>query len=64
MPHGIHFPDPGLEYGHFRILPRTDGLWIVVDSRRAPGKRTVGKPFRTRDQADQAARVWHEAGHG
>lgn len=28
---GQCFPDPKIRYGAFRVLPRTDGLWIVFD---------------------------------
>ncbi len=64
MPAGLrHFPDPDLVHGHFRVLPRTDGKWIVYDDRRAPGKRTV-RVFRKRDEAELNARTWHEQGHG
>ncbi len=64
MPAGArHFPDPGLTYGHFRVLPRTDGKWAVFDDRRKPGESTV-KTFRKKGDAIDAAEAWHRLGHG
>lgn len=34
-------PDPGVEVGPWRILPRADGKWILYDERRPIGCRTV-----------------------
>lgn len=34
-------PDPGVEIGPWRILPRADGKWILYDERRPLGARTV-----------------------
>jgi len=67
MPAGLnHFPDPGLQFGAFRVLPRTDGRWAVCDERRPPGEQTVmtfqGRTGRA--QAERAAQTWHEQGHG
>jgi hypothetical protein len=59
-----HHPDPGIEHGNFRVLPRTDGGYVVVDGRRKPGKQTVGGKFRTLEDAAQAALTWHQQGHG
>jgi hypothetical protein len=33
------WPDPGLVRGPLRVLPRTDGMWIVYDERRPIGTR-------------------------
>jgi hypothetical protein len=60
----VHHPDPGIAHGAFRVLPRTDGLWVVVDERRPPGYRTVGKPFKSQKAAELAAKTWHAQGHG
>lgn len=36
-------PDPGLVHAErFRVLPRTDGAWIVYDPQLPLGRRTVG----------------------
>lgn len=65
MPAGHpHYPDPGVEYGAFRVLPRTDGGFVVYDPRRAPAKRQVGPRFRTLEDAAAAAKAWHVQGHG
>jgi hypothetical protein len=36
-------PDPGIVHGSFRVLQRTDGVYIVVDQRRPPGDRTIAR---------------------
>ena len=59
-----HFPDPEVTFGSFKVLPRTDGLYVVVDTRRKPGNRVVGQPFKKMLDAKEAARTWHEQGHG
>lgn len=42
MPHDVPFyRDPGIEKGPFKILPRTDGSWIIIDSRRPLFEMTV-----------------------
>lgn len=62
MPAGLtHFPDPDIRFGHFRVLPRTDGHWAVCDDRRAPGYQTV-KTFTKKDTAIKAAEKWHREG--
>lgn len=62
MPAGvIHYPDPDIQFGPFRVLPRTDGKWAVTDTRREPGKRTI-KAFSKKDVAEQAAKKWHQEG--
>jgi hypothetical protein len=38
---GAIVPDPGITFGSFRVLQRTDQVWIVIDERRPIGKRTV-----------------------
>jgi len=34
-------PDPGIEVGPYRILPRADSQWVVYDERLPVGARTV-----------------------
>ena len=58
------YRDPELTFGAFRVLPRTDGGYVVVDTRRKPGKQTVGAKFKTLEDAAHAAEQWHGAGHG
>jgi hypothetical protein len=50
--------DPGIEYGHFRVLQRTDGPFIVCDFRRPLGRCTVAM-FRTVEEADASAKRLH-----
>jgi hypothetical protein len=58
MPAGVsHFPDPDIQFGHFRVLPRTDGKWAVIDLRRDPGARTI-KAFSKKETAVEAAEKW------
>jgi hypothetical protein len=65
MPAGRpHYPDPGIAHGVFRVLPVTTGGFVVYDPRRAPAKRQVGPVFKRLEDADYAARTWHEQGHG
>lgn len=65
MPHfRQHYPDPSISHGVFRVLPRTDGGFIVFDPRRALGRMQVGPVFARLEDAANAARAWHEAGHG
>jgi hypothetical protein len=35
------FRDEGITYGHFRVLPRTTGGYVVIEDRRPPGYQTV-----------------------
>lgn len=64
MPAGAaHYPDPGIQHGAFRVLPRTDGTWFVMDDRRPPGEGLV-MVFKTKAQAAKAAKAWFEQGHG
>jgi len=58
-----HFPDPDVKYGAFRVLPRTDGKYIVVDERLPAGKRIV-KVFVQLKAAIFAAQLWHTQGLG
>jgi hypothetical protein len=37
----VFWRDPQIEAGPFRVLPRTDGKFVVVDTRRPLGERTV-----------------------
>lgn len=64
MAQGAVFPDPNVEHGAFRVLPRTDGGYIIVDTRRPPGRQTVGEKFRNIGDAAVTAKTWHDAGHG
>ncbi len=59
-----HFPDPGIEHGAFRVLPRTSGGYVVVDIRRRPGNQTVGPVFKKLEDAARTAEAWHKEGHG
>lgn len=34
-------PDPGVSHGAFRVLQRTDGPYLVLDTRRPPGEQTI-----------------------
>lgn len=64
MAFGNSYPDPGIEFGSFRVLPRTTGGYVVIDKRRKPGKQQVGAPFKKLEEAAHAAEEWHKAGHG
>lgn len=35
------FPDPDIRHGPFRVLPQTDGGYVIEDTRRAPGERVI-----------------------
>ncbi len=59
-----HYPDPDVVFGAFKIYPITTGGYVIVDTRRKPGQRTVGKPFKKLKDAVATARAWHEQGHG
>lgn len=49
--------DPGVSYGTFRPLPRTDGKYIVYGEELPFGKRTVGgRTFGSLALADAFAR--------
>jgi hypothetical protein len=66
MPAGTtHHADPDIAFGAFRILPRTDGRWAIIDERKPPGYRTV-KTFGAKDKhiAIEVAKKWHEDGRG
>lgn len=52
--HVNHYPDPGIQYGHFRVLPFTPGGYIVIDDRREPGKQRVARTL-SLDDADMRA---------
>lgn len=60
---GNCYPDPGIQHGHFRVLPRTDGQWCVLDDREPPGKQTV-MVFKSKEAASVSAADWHRLGHG
>ncbi len=64
MAYGQHYPDPGETHGAFRVLPRTDGGYVIQDTRRALGSQTVGKKFKKLEDAVRTAKAWHEQGHG
>jgi len=57
-----HYKDPGITHGHFRVLPRTDGLWAVIDEREPPGYQTV-MTFKKLEQAAVSAEAWFKQGH-
>jgi hypothetical protein len=68
--YGNHYPDPKIEHGPFRVLPRTDGGYVVADSRRPAGDQAVknkkGEVMRWKkagEAGDVAAR-WVELGFG
>lgn len=42
-----YFRDPGIRRGPLRVLPRTDGTFIVFDERRPLGRGAVAEDFRT-----------------
>jgi hypothetical protein len=65
MPHEVpHFKDPEIEHGHFKVYPFTPGGHIIVDLRRKPGYRRVGKYiWKTAKEAGDVAKQWFEAGH-
>ncbi len=50
-----HYPDPGVTYGHFRVLPCTTGGYVIVDDRRRPGMQRVGKTMSLDDASYYAA---------
>lgn len=49
-------PDPGITHGHFRVLQRVDGPFVVLDTRRDPGDQTIAihrqAPKREKDAPD------------
>ena len=57
------YPDPSVEIGAFRVLPRTTGGFVVIDTRRAPGNQTVHW-FPTLEFATKTAQSWKDQGHG
>lgn len=62
MPHNV-VRDPEIRYGHFRVLARTDGTFVVVNERLPPGERTV-MVFKRLVDADVSAKAWFEQGQG
>ena len=64
MAFGNTYPDPGITFGSFRVLPVTTGGFVIVDTRRKPGKQTVGERFKKLEDAARVAEEWHKAGHG
>lgn len=50
-----HYPDPGIQIGHFRVLPHTPGGYIVIDDRRPPGYQRVAKRLSLDDAENDAA---------
>lgn len=64
-------PDPGITHGFFRVLQRTDGPFIVIDTRRPPGDQAVAihRPPRVKDKeapdpkklAEEDAKARHAA---
>lgn len=47
-------PDPGVEIGPWRVLPRADGKWILYDERRPLGQRTAAVGDSLEDVSMQA----------
>ena len=58
-----HFPDPDIQIGAFRVLPRTDGKWAIVDTRRPAGQRTI-HVAKSKQDAVTVAQRWHGEGYG
>ena len=52
-----HYPDPGIQYGHFRVLPYTPGGYVVIDDRRKPGYQRVARMLSLDDAAQRAAEL-------
>ncbi len=50
-----HYPDPGISFGHFRVLPLTTGGYVVIDDRRPPGRQRVARMLSLDDAAQRAA---------
>ncbi len=48
------WPDPDIRHGHFRVLPRTDGTFAVLDDRLPAGKQTI-RVFRSLSAAKECA---------
>lgn len=52
-------PDPGIRFGSFRVLQRTDGPFVIIDERLPPGSQVVETiPFarKSRESAEDARR--------
>jgi len=54
-PSQSHYPDPGITFGHFRVLPITTGGYAVIDDRRPPGKQRVALRGSLDDAAKEAS---------
>ncbi len=50
-----HYPDPGIAYGSFRVLPFTPGGYVVIDDRRPIGRKRVARMSQLDDAAHHAA---------
>ncbi len=50
-----HYPDPGITFGHYRVLPYVPGGYVVIDTRRAPGYQRVARMLSIDDAAMRAA---------
>lgn len=48
-------PDPGIQFGHFRVLPYAPGGYCVIDDRRPPGFQRVARMSDLERAADHAA---------
>lgn len=44
-------PDPGIQHGPFKVLERTDGPFVIFDTRAKPGQGTV-EIFTSEDHAN------------
>jgi hypothetical protein len=60
------YPDPGIQHGHYRVLPYAPGGFVVIDERRQFASQTVldskGKRrvWRSAEQAGFAALRYSE----
>jgi hypothetical protein len=48
------WPEPGVERGRFKVLPRTDGKFTVYDPLLPLGRRQVGEAHKTVELATHA----------
>lgn len=53
--------DPHVAFGRFRVLPRTDGRWIVVDPARALGQQTAADAATLAQATTECERLSAEA---
>lgn len=48
-------PDPGVQFGHFRVLPYAPGGYAVIDDRRPPGNQKIARMSSLDDASQYAA---------